>query len=185
MNTNQGLIKNFTFGIFAILSIAAVLFFLSLSGCKKEQAVVKKPVAPKVQPQEIKKEAVAPEEAKKVEYEVYAYESKGRRDPFLSLVTVTKQKPARKKGASPFESYDIEEISLLAIAWDNERHYALIMLPDRKSYTITEGMTLGLHGGKIQKITKDMVVIREYIKDYRGNIKPKDLVLKLRKEEGE
>jgi Tfp pilus assembly protein PilP len=57
-------------------------------------------------------------------------------------------------------------------------------LPDKKSYTITEGTKLGLYEGKVQKITKDMVVIREYVKDYRGEIKPRDLILKLRKEGG-
>jgi hypothetical protein len=29
-----------------------------------------------------------------------------------------------------------------------------------------------------------MVVIREYVKDYRGEIKPRDSILKLRKEGG-
>jgi Tfp pilus assembly protein PilP len=59
------------------------------------------------------------------------------------------------------------------------------MLPDKKSYTIKEGMVLGLYGGKVEKITKDTVVIREFIKDYRGNLKPKDTILKLREGEGE
>jgi len=164
------------------LFLIIVLLF-PLSGCKKEQAIVKKPMAGKVQPEA--KIGKGPEETKKVEEKVYTYDAKGRRDPFLPLVTVTREKPTRKKGASPFESYDIDLINLIAIAWDNNKYYALITLPDKKSYTITEGMTLGLHGGKVLKITKDTVIIREYVKDYRGNIKPKDSVLKLRKEEGE
>ncbi len=61
----------------------------------------------------------------------------------------------------------------------------LIRLPDKKNYTITEGMTIGLQGGKVEKITKDSVVIREFIKDYRGNIKPRDTILKLHKGEEE
>src|SRR3989304_3707679 len=76
------------------------------------------------------------------------------------------------------------EINLLAIAWDKQKYYALIMFPDRKSYTITEGTKLGVHGGKVEKITQDTVLIREYIKDYRGVVQPKDSILKLRKEEG-
>jgi Tfp pilus assembly protein PilP len=59
------------------------------------------------------------------------------------------------------------------------------MLPDKKSYTITEGMTLGLQGGKVVKITKDSVVIREYIRDYRGEMKPRESILKLHKGEEE
>ena len=73
---------------------------------------------------------------------------------------------------------------MLAIAWNkNNQYYALIMLPDKKTYTITEGRTLGLQGGKVVKITKDSVVIREFVKDYRGVIKPRDSILKLHKGE--
>ena len=57
------------------------------------------------------------------------------------------------------------------------------MLPDKKTYTISEGMTLGLQGGKVYKINKDTVVIREYVKDYKGEIKPRDSILKLHKGE--
>lgn len=159
---------------------------LPFMGCEKKQPPAKKPVAEKVTPaQEAKKDIKQPEETAKVEQEVYAYDAKGRRDPFLSLVTVIKKKPEKRKGASPVESYGLDVIRLLAIAWDKQKSYALIMLPDKKSYTITEGMVLGLYGGKVEKITKDTVVIREYIKDYKGNLKPKDTILKLREGEGE
>jgi Tfp pilus assembly protein PilP len=163
-----------------------LIVFLSLSfgGCGKEKAPVKNPSVEKTRPSEVKKEK-EPAEAKKAEQEEYKYDARGRRDPFLSLVEITKQKPIRKKGVSPVESYGIDEIKLLAIAWNTSKHYALVMLPDKKTYTITEGMTLGMQGGKVLKITRDSVVIREYIKDYRGEIKPRDSILKLHKGEEE
>ena len=154
-------------------------------GCKKEQPVVKKPMAAKVKPSAVQQEQKAPEETKKVEHEAINYDAKGKRDPFLSLVEIIKQKPIKKRGASPFESYDIDEIRLLAIAWDKDGYYALIRLPNKKNYTITEGMTLGLQGGKVIKITPNSIVIREYTKDYRGNMKPRDAILKLHKGEEE
>ena len=157
---------------------------LSFTGCKKEQSPMKKTMAGQVQPPTATQEVKNTEEVKEAKQETYTYDPRGRRDPFLSLVMLLKQKPERKKGTTPFESYSIDEINLLAIAWDDQKHYALIILPDKKSYTITEGMKLGLYEGKVQKITKDMVVIREYVKDYRGEIKPRDSILKLRKEGG-
>ncbi|MEW6163324.1 MAG: pilus assembly protein PilP [Nitrospirota bacterium] len=167
-----------------IIYLFIIMFLLlSFGGCKKEQAPLKKPMAVKVQPTGAKKDVKEPEETKKIEQGVYTYDAKGRRDPFLSLVIVSKERPTRRKGLSPVESYGVDEIRLIAIAWDNQKYYALIMLPDNKSFTITEGMTLGLYGGKVQKITENKVVIREYVKDYRGDIKPKDSILKLRKEE--
>jgi Tfp pilus assembly protein PilP len=141
-------------------------------------------MAGQVQPPRVTQEVNETDKTIKTEQEIYAYDPRGRRDPFLSLVMMLKQKPERKKGMTPFESYSVNEINLLAIAWDDQKYYALILLPDKKSYTITEGMKLGLYGGKVQKITKDAVVIREHVKDYRGEIKPRDSILKLRKEGG-
>ena len=43
-------------------------------------------------------------------------------------------------------------------------------------------MTLGLHGGKVSEVTRDAVIITEQIKDYKGQLKTKDTILKLRKE---
>ncbi|MBI5187560.1 MAG: pilus assembly protein PilP [Nitrospirae bacterium] len=178
-------------GIMGLFIIITVPLFLAYTGYiqtrlgKKEQAAAKEPVAEKVQPAETKKQIKAPEETKKVEQEVYAYEAKGKRDPFLSLVIVSREKPIKKKGVSPVENYDVEELKLIAIAWDKEKYYALIMLPDNKFYTVTEGMILGLYGGKVQEITRDTMIIREYVKDYRGDTKSKDTILKLRKEEEE
>ncbi len=164
-----------------LVIICLVLLFV---GCKKEQASIKKPVAGQVRPPTATQEIMGTQEAVKTEQDIYTYDPRGKRDPFLSLVMQLKQKPERKKGMSPFESYSVDEITLLAIAWDDHKNYALIMLPDKKSYTITEGMKLGLYGGKVQKITKEMIVIREHVKDYKGEIKPRDSILRLRKEEG-
>ncbi len=163
--------------------LLVIFFFIPFIGCQKETATGKKPMAEKVKSLEAKPAATKADETKKVEQEEYKYDSKGRRDPFLSLVVTTKEKPTKKRGASPIESFDIDEIQLLAIAWDHNKYYALIMLPDKKNYTISEGMTLGLQGGKVYKINNDTVVIREYVKDYKGEMKPRDSILKLHKGE--
>ncbi len=162
------------------LFLLIIYMVLPLGGCGKEKPAVKKPAAEKVKPSEVKEEKESAE-VKTGEPEEYKYDAKGRRDPFLSLVVSTKQKP--KKGASPIESYGVDEIKLLAIASAKNKYYALVMLPDKKAYTITEGMTFGLQGGKIEKITKDSIIIREYIRDYKGDIKPRDSILKLHKGE--
>ena len=99
------------------------------------------------------------------------------------LFRLSNQKLKERKGASPIENFDVDEIKLIAIAWDNNQFYALITMPDKKSYTIRKGMTLGLNNGKVIDITKDSVLIREQIKDYKGQSKSKDTILRLRKEE--
>lgn len=120
---------------------------------------------------------------------VYEYMPRGRRDPFMPLVVKPKEVEPKevepKKEAIPLKRYDVTEFKLIAILLSEKRHYALVTLPDGKSYTITEGIKLGLREGKVYKITKDSVTIKEQIRDQRGILMPRDTILKLRKgEEG-
>ncbi len=164
----------------SLFTVILGLAFVMLGGCKGK-ASQPKPVAEKAKPA-VSAPATPVIEEPKVEKEVFVYEQKGRRDPFLSLVKISKEKPKRVAGMKPIENYDVDEIKLVAILWDSKEYYALITLPDNKSYTIRKGMTLGLYGGKVEDITKNMVLIREHVKDYRGQLKTKDTILKLRKE---
>jgi len=151
-------------------------------GCKEKGVPARKPVVQKPAAAGAAAPAAVQQEEPKVEKEIYVYDPKGRRDPFMTLAQVTKPKVERKMGASPIESVDVDEIKLIAIAWDNKQYYALITLPDKKSYTIRRGMTLGLYNGKVVEINRDSLLIREQVKDYRGQTKIKDTILKLRKE---
>ncbi len=169
-------------GNVSIISILVTIIFM-LPACGSQQpAVPKKPEAAKQSPVAIAPQATAQQVEIKVEKEVYAYEPKGRRDPFTSLVEV-KSTAKKQRGSSPVESFDVEEIKLIAIAWDRQQSYAMVTLPDNKSFTIRKGMTLGLYGGKVSEITRDTVIITEQVKDYKGQLKTKDTILKLRKEE--
>jgi type IV pilus assembly protein PilP len=168
-----------------LLYIIILLSFIS-AGCKEKTMPIKKSVGKKPAPaSSAASVATGAGEGPKVEKEIYVYDPQGRRDPFLSLVQISKAKKERKSGANPMENYDVNEIKLIAIAWDSKQHYALITLPDNKSYTIRKGMTLGLYNGKVVEITRDSVLIKEQIKDYKGQTKTKDTTLRLRKEEGE
>ncbi len=163
------------------LAVLIAITFIVFAGCKGKKAPAPKPAVEKPRPA-ASVPVAAPKEEVKPEKEVYAYEQKGRRDPFLSLVQITKEKRKRVVGKKPIENFDVDEIKLVAILWDTKQYYALITLPDNKSYTIRKGMTLGLYGGTVEDITKDKVLIREHVKDYRGQMKTKDTILKLRKE---
>lgn len=160
-----------------------LILILGLVSCKDDKGVQK----PMAQDQAVAPAVAQPEvqqEEPKVEKEIYNYDPQGRRDPFLSLIQEAKEKP-RKRGATPIENFDVSEIKLIAIAWDSQQYYAMITLPDNKSYTVRKGVVLGLYGGRVEGITRDSVIIREAVKDYKGQIKTKDTILKLRKEEEE
>jgi Tfp pilus assembly protein PilP len=167
----------------AIFFLIFINFLIPLGGCSKGKPPAKKPAAEQAAPITKQTPVTEAQGSKEIVKEEYAYDAKGRRDPFLPLVMMSKEKVEKKKGAKPIESFSVDEINLLAIAWDKNKYYALIMLPDKKTFTITEGMTLGLEGGKVEKITENTVLIREYVKDYKGNMQQRDTVLKLHKGE--
>ncbi len=154
-------------------------------GCNDKAAVNRQPVTQRPAATAPAAPAVVQNEELKVEKEIYEYALKGRRDPFVSLAQAKKAKPKMKPGAGPTEKFDVDEIKLIAITWDAQQYYAMITLPDKKSYTIKNGMSIGLYDGKVIEITKDSVLVREQVKDYRGQTKTKDTILKLRKEEEE
>jgi type IV pilus assembly protein PilP len=169
-----------------------MMVMLVLAACKeKPQPSAQKQQAQKVQPAEGQKkpeEALQAAEGEKAVAEVYTYDPKGRRDPFLSIIEASKREreaEKKKKGLKPSESYDIGEVRVIAIAKDKHRYYAMVQLPDKKYFTIREGMSLGLYGGKVIKISTNIVVVREFIKGLKGEIETRDTILRLRKEEGE
>ena len=169
-----------------LIAVFACSIVVALAACGD-----KKPAEKKAQPQAAAPQAAASSASAglqnevKAEKEIYAYDPKGRRDPFVPLNEIVKDKTLKKRGSRPIENVDVEEIKVIAIAWDSQQFYAMVTLPDKKSYTIRKGMTLGLYGGRVREITKDSVIITEQIKDYKGQLKTKDTILKLRKEEEE
>jgi len=112
------------------------------------------------------------------------YTAKNRRDPFASIILSTKQKmEKKKKSLNPLENFDVTDFKLMGIIFDGKRYYASVVLPDNKAYTLKKGMSAGLYGGKVERITKDSIVFNEYVFDYMGVKQLKKTELKLRKEE--
>jgi len=165
----------------SIISIVIYFLLFTLYGCKKDSITPKtKPVA-KVET-EVQQ---PPVETLKPEEQGYIYDPKGRPDPFKPLIAITKEKEKRARVIGTPEGYDINEFKLIATAQRAGQYYGLLLAPDNKSYTVREGTILGLHRGRVKKITDDKVVIIEYIKDYKGGLKPRQIVLELRRGEEE
>jgi Tfp pilus assembly protein PilP len=160
-----------------ILNIVICIFILQACTGKGPS----KQAAPQKQSQTVVKPTPEIQEAKLDEEKVYIYAKKGKRDPFVPLVV--KAKETVLKLQSPLESYDVGAIKILGIIQSDKLRLAEAMLPDGKAYTLKEGMTIGIHGGKINKITKDSVVVSEQVKDYKGQLKTKETILRLREEE--
>ncbi|MFN3740857.1 MAG: pilus assembly protein PilP [Thermodesulfovibrionales bacterium] len=167
--------------VFALL-LSIVILTVPVLSCKKKGVQAPPPKAQKVQKVE------GTQEEEKTSEEPVDFNPPAR-DPFSSLILKAKQADVRKpKGLHrfedySFEDYSVDEFKLIAIVWNKADRYAMVTVPDGKSYTIKEGMTVGIHNGKVVKIEPKAVHIREFIKDYKGVERPRDVILKLREEE--
>ncbi len=127
-------------------------------------------------------------QAAEAEEQNFLYDPKDRRDPFAPLVDVQARSAAKKQARilGTLESYDIADFRLVAIIEKkNRQNYGLLVAADNKSFTVREGTVIGLNKGKVKEINSNEVVIVEYIKDFKGDLKPREVVLELRIREGE
>lgn len=120
------------------------------------------------------------------EQEGYIYQQRDRRDPFVPLIV---PKKSRHKGegikAGFLESYDISEFTLSAIARKGREYFALLTTPDNRSFTVNIGNVIGMNKGTVKDITKNTIVLVEYTRDYKGELKPRQIILEFHKGEVE
>ena len=116
--------------------------------------------------------------------EGYVYEQRGRREPFTSLISSAKtlgEKDESKIGT--LEGYDISQFVVTAIVKKGKQYFALFVTPDNKSFTVTEGTIIGSNKGRVKEISGDKVILKEYIKDFKGKPVPKEIILEFHKKE--
>ncbi|UCF87489.1 MAG: pilus assembly protein PilP [Nitrospiraceae bacterium] len=112
----------------------------------------------------------------------YVYEPGGRRDPFIPLVDVSRQKEVTKspRVLGTLESYDLPDFKVIAIVDKGQGRYSgLLLAPDNKSFVVRVGTVIGLKKGKIVNISRDRIIVTENIKDYKGELIPREVVLEL------
>ncbi len=173
-----------------ILRGALIIISIAIIGCSNKPSSPPAQVAQSQSAKDTAKETAAPQPEATVqetpEPEGYVYQQRDRRDPFVPLIV---PKKTMKKGegviVGTLESYDISEFTLAAIAKKGGRYYALITTPDNRSFTVNEGTVIGLYKGKVEGITKDKITIREYSRDYKGELKPRQFILEFHKGEVE
>lgn len=155
--------RNLIIGIIFVvaLTVAVLMLLFYKKPQKTEEVIIPEPV------KTVKKVEVSES------FPVYSYDAQQLRDPFAPLIV---KREEHRKGVSPLESYDIEELKLTGVIWDKKGGgMALIEAPDGRFYIVKVNDRIGLSGGRITKILKDAVEIKD-------NKKTK--YMKLRIEEG-
>ena len=170
------------------ISLAIILFLVCLYSCSGGgKAPAPSPAQPKVSAAEKKeKEKVKPvlvqEEKKKPEYIV-----SGTRDPFqpfelASPVNMAETDP--KKITDPLQKLTLSQIELVGIILGKENR-ALVQESSGLGYILTRGTLVGENSGIVTNISPSGVTIKQHFKDYMGRVNTREVVLSLRKEEGE
>ncbi len=97
--------------------------------------------------------------------------------PFITKVIEDVEEESRPK--SPLEKYNINELKLIAIIWGIRRPTAMIEDPDGTGYVVKKGTSVGDKKGRIVKILKDKVIVKEKYRDLLGNSQVEEVALEL------
>jgi type IV pilus assembly protein PilP len=167
------------------LIVVFLAFALSL-GVYAQERMPAKPRTPEKPAAAMEEKKPVKEAEKNIEEVIYTYDPIGRRDPFLSIIkTIKAAEDEEGKLKPPIEKFSVEQFKLIAVVLKGDEYYGLVKLPDNKHYILKAGMTLGIHKGIVAAIGPDSMTVRETIKDFRGRPQSKDIILRLREEEGQ
>ncbi len=133
----------------AVGVLAAVSLFAGGFGCSKGPEAPQ-PVVKRQAPKPEAKAPAAPAaeaQAKKVE-PVVLYDSRGKRDPFVSFIKVEERKKAGIDTASlpPLQRYDLGELKFVGVIWTTKGARGLVEDAEGKGYSVTVGTRIGRSG---------------------------------------
>ncbi|MBW1801407.1 MAG: pilus assembly protein PilP [Deltaproteobacteria bacterium] len=111
----------------------------------------------------------------------YVYDPTGLTDPFKSFIAeqeeVTEKK--KRKPRTYLETLDLSQLELIAIIVGSQGSWAMVRDSKGLGHVIEKGTAIGTNGGVVHSITGEEVMIREEYKDFRGNIRFKDIAKQL------
>jgi len=150
-------------------------------GKKKDQKPTAK-APPPVAPSQVVPSS--PAESTQESERNYVYNPTGKRDPFQPFIAAQSAvKPVGEEiPVTPLQKYDLSQLKLVAIMVGTGAGEGRAMLEDSegKGYIIKRGVYVGVNYGKVTAVLKDRVIIEERYKDYTGQVKEKEIVLRLR-----
>lgn len=154
---------------------------------KESQQPTSQPVLAKGE--KIIKEPVT-KEKQETERSVYSYNPVGKVDPFRPIFSDkvrggpsgSRKRPKRTAPLTPLQKIDINQVSLVGIIVSPKGNMAMVQDASGKGYIITKGTDIGTSFGKVAKILKNKVVVKEEFEDYiSGRIKIREVTLELPK----
>jgi len=166
-------------------ALGALALMLALAGCSGDSGTPSAPPAPAGPPA---KAAPAGPPAKAAQAApppaaVYAYEAKGRPDPFKPLIMPKIEKPrVVTKPKTGRDALSVNELKLAGIVWDRRGYFALVEAPNGAGYVLRVNDTVG-EDTKVTKITPEGVTFEIKTDSPLPQARTRQVELQLKKEE--
>ncbi|MCG8684931.1 MAG: pilus assembly protein PilP [Desulfobacterales bacterium] len=126
------------------------------------------------------------------------YDTKGRVDPFVPLLREKKEPTTAAVGAdgkpiklkpkrilTPLEKMDISQIKLVAVIEMKGRSVAMVEEASGKGYEVGIGTYMGKNNGQVTAINSDGIMVKEYVRDFKGILRERLQEIKFQKSEEE
>ncbi len=157
-----------------VLAFAFCLIFLLSCGAKTRTQKVGAPTKPKPVVEE--PQILKPEKKIKAKIPPYlGYNPIGKRDPFQPYIEETRPKVV----LTPLQTFDIEQLKLVAIIWDLLEPRAMVEDPSGRGYILKKGTLIGKNWGRVTKIKKEIVIVSEQYRDLSGQLVVNEVVIEL------
>lgn len=172
-------------GYYLKILFAAGISLLLIWGCEGGS----KPAGPTVvkrqrrrrPPPQKKEEKVADKITTEKSEPLYTYNPAGKRDPFKPFIALGPKKPSPTARLTPLQRYDVSELRLVGILKGRAGYRALLEDATGKGFIITKGTLIGPENGVVKEIRNDRVVIKQTHKDIFGQIKEREISIRLKK----
>lgn len=121
------------------------------------------------------------------ETELSRYDARGKIDPFIPLIQETvEETPAvedtgPKRILTPLEKIDLSQIRLVAVLQMKDRSIAMVEEASGKGYEVKIGTYIGKRQGRVSEIKDASIVVKEPVRDYKGQLKEQIHEIKLHK----
>lgn len=116
------------------------------------------------------------------------YDAIGKIDPFVPLVSAeenTNQEETDKptRILTPLEKLDLGQIKLVAVISSKDKNLAMVEEASGKGYLVNVGTYIGRNSGTVDSIESDRIIIKETVKNFKGELKEQYREMKLHKQE--
>jgi len=124
------------------------------------------------------KRSVEKDDNEKVDY---IYDPANKIDPFKSFISIKEELEGEteEEPRTYLETLDISQLTVSAIVLSGKENWALIRDSKGDGHIIKIGIPIGKSRGKVIRISKNEVVVREYYKDIKGKKIIRDVSMKL------